>query len=176
MPTSMLFILGTVLAGCIIVDVLTRRIPNVLSGPAILAGLALNALYFGGDGFLAGLAGCAGAIAILLVPFALGGVGAGDVKMMGAVGAFLGPRLALMALVIGMLLGGVVMAVHLARQGRLREKLGATATMLGGALMMGSLAPLQKSAADPGAIALPYSVPLGLGTIAAVAMSEALRF
>jgi prepilin peptidase CpaA len=176
MPLAMLLTLAIFIAACMIVDVRSRRIPNAVSGTAILVGLALNTAYFGMHGLLTSLAGCAAAIAVLFVPFALGGIGAGDVKMMGAVGAFLGPRLAITGLLVGMLIGGLIMVVHLARQGRLREKLSATAAMVTGALATGSLTPLQRSAAEPGAIALPYSVPLGLGTMAVVAVCEALRF
>src|SRR5215470_4328671 len=78
---------------CIVVDVRERRIPNALSAPAIVLGIVINGLLFGSSGMIAGLAGFGLALAILIVPFALGGIGAGDVKMMGAVGALLGPRL-----------------------------------------------------------------------------------
>jgi len=63
--------------------------------------------------------------------------------------------------------------VHLARQGRLREKLLATAVMIGGAAAEGSLEPLTLSADAPGAVSLPYSVPLGLGTLAALMVGAA---
>lgn len=94
--------------------------------------------------------------------------------MMGAIGALLGPRLALMGLGAGVILGGAVMVWHLARQGRLREKVMGTATMFQAAALTRSLDPLRVSAADQGAIALPYSVPLGLGTLAALACGVCL--
>jgi hypothetical protein len=73
-----------------------------------------------------------------------------------------------------MILGGATMTWHLARQGRLREKVMGTATMFQAAALTRSLDPLRVSAAAPGAIALPYSIPLGLGTLAAVAFAERL--
>src|SRR5262245_14942060 len=106
-------------AGCVVVDVWSRRIPNELSGCAMLAGAALNALYFGGPGVVASLSGLAVTVAVLLGPFALGGIGGGDVKMMGAVGALLGPRLALLGLLVGMVAGGLILLGVLARRGRL---------------------------------------------------------
>ena len=151
-------------AVCVLSDVRTRRIPNVLTGPVMLAGLALNAWGFGWSGAQASLAGFALAIVLLLAPFAAGGIGGGDVKMMGAVGALLGPRLVLLSLVVGIALGGVFAVVHLARIARLREKLGDLRRMVANAALSVSLKPLQVSASAPGAVVLPYSLPLGLGT------------
>lgn len=170
MPFPIIATLIVFLALCTGVDLSVRRIPNFISGPAVVAGLALNGLYCGADGVRASFAGLVAATAVLLPPFALGGLGGGDVKMMGAVGALLGPRLALWSMALGMMLGGVVMLCHLARTGRLREKLERTRAMLTAAAVTGSLSPLRVSATDPGAIALPYSVPLGLGTLAVVAL------
>ena len=67
-------------------------------------------------------------------------------------------------------LGGLVMTVHLARQGRLREKLAAIAVMIGGVAVSGSVEPLKLSADAPGAVSLPYSVPLGLGAVTALVL------
>ncbi|HLK12648.1 MAG TPA: A24 family peptidase [Candidatus Binatia bacterium] len=147
-------------------DVRARRIPNHVSGAAALAGLVLNALYFGAPGLRDSAAGLVVVVALLLPPFALGGVGGGDVKMMGAVGALLGPARAVAALGAGMALGGVVMAAHLAGCGRLREKLRRLGCMSADALLHRSLVPLGVAASAADAVALPYSVPLGLGTLA----------
>jgi len=175
MPVPIVIIVLGFIALCIGVDLRTRRIPNLLSGSAILAGPVLNALYFGRPGLLASLVGFALTVGILLGPFALGGIGGGDVKMMGAVGALLGPRLALAGVAAGMILGGAIMTLHLLRRGRLREKLAATGEMVTVAAWSRSLTPLKVSATDRGAIALPYSVPLGLGTVAVLALSGAMR-
>src|SRR5438034_3383330 len=153
---------------CVIADVRTRRIPNAISGSAMILGITLNTAFLGTAGLLDSLAGLGITVGVLLWPFAMGGIGGGDVKMMGAIGALLGPRLALMGLAAGVILGGAAMIWHLARQGRLREKVMATATMFQAAALTRSLGPLRVSAADQGAVALPYSVPLGLGTLAAL--------
>jgi len=174
MPPLIAAVAVLFVALCVFADVRSRRIPNLLSAPAMLLGIALNAFYRGGAGVTASLSGLVLTVAVLLWPFAMGGIGGGDVKMMGAVGAFLGPRLALMGLLMGVILGGCLMVWHLARRGRLREKVTATATMFRAAAMTRSLSPLRVSAANPGAIALPYSVPLGLGTLCALTFSGRL--
>ena len=174
MPAPLMVAVLAFVALCAGVDLRTRRIPNRLSGSGMVLGAVLQTLYFGLTGLGASLAGLLVMVGLLLLPFALGGLGGGDVKMMGAVGAFLGPRAALAALLLGLAGGGVVMAVHLARRGRLRETVRTVGTMATASVLGGSLAPLRVSAAQPGAITLPYSVPLGLGTIAALAMSGRL--
>ena len=171
MPLLIYVILTIFVVTCCVVDVRTRRIPNAISGPAVVAGVILNTMSYGLPGLGWSLAGVAVIVAILLAPFALGGLGGGDVKMMAAVGAFLGPRLALYGLLVGMILGGVVMMVHLARIGRLAEKIGALRTMVVNAALLRSVDPLRMAANDPVAISLPYSVPLGLGAAVVVAAS-----
>jgi prepilin peptidase CpaA len=156
-------------AMCIASDFRTRRIPNVLTGPVILIGFALNTWNAGWAGAQTSAAGFGLAIALLLGPFATGGIGGGDVKMMGAVGALLGPRLVLLSLVVGLILGGVFAVVHLARIARLREKLDNLRRMLVNAALAVSHKPLQISADTPGAVTLPYSLPLGLGVLCVLA-------
>jgi prepilin peptidase CpaA len=168
MPRPIIATLLIFVVLCWATDVRARRIPNVASGAALLVGAGLNWLYFGLAGLGASLLGLLAAAGVLLGPFALGGIGAGDVKMMGAVGALLGPRLALLGLLVGMAIGGVIMAAHLARCGRLREKLTATRLMVSTAAGTRSAVPLRISADEPNAVTLPYSVPLGLGAIAAL--------
>src|SRR5256884_7695820 len=146
---------------CVIADVRTRRIPNAISGSAMLLGITLNTAYMGTAGLLDSLAGLGVTVGVLLWPFAMGGIGGGDVKMMGAIGALLGPRLSLMGLAAGVLIGGGAIIWHLARQGRLREKVMATATMFQAAALTRPLGPPPGSAPDQGAVALPFSGPLG---------------
>jgi prepilin peptidase CpaA len=174
MPTLTIAITVAFVAICIATDVRTRRIPNLVCGLGMATGLALNTVHAGSAGLLASASGLLVAVALLLFPFAMGGLGGGDVKMMGAIGALLGPRTTLEGLLVGMAFGGAIMMVHLARQRRLRETVVNVGTMATASVLSGSLEPLRVSAAQPGAIALPYSVPLGLGTIAVLVMSGSL--
>ena len=159
---------------CVVSDVRTRRIPNLLSGVGMAVGLVLNGIYFGSQGLLASGGGLLVTVALLLFPFAMGGIGGGDVKMMGAIGALLGPYAGFVTLLVGLVFGGVIMGVHLARERRLGQTLLAVCTMTSASILGRSLDPLRVSAAQPGAVTLPYSVPLGLGTIAVLATSGLL--
>jgi prepilin peptidase CpaA len=173
MPLSIVASTVVFTAICIALDVRSRRIPNAVTGPAIVLGVALNLLHGGVQGLGCALAGLLIMIVILLGPFALGGIGGGDVKMMAALGSLIGPRLASLGLAFGMILGGAIMVLHLGRLGRLGQKLRATASMFSTAAATGSLAPLRISTDQPDAIALPYSVPLGLGTLAVLLLGLA---
>src|SRR5438094_10061452 len=88
---------------CVIADVRTRRIPNVISGAAMLLGITLNTAYMGTAGLLDSLAGLGITMGVLLWPLAMAGIGGGDVKMMAQLGAVLGPRLALLGLCDGVI-------------------------------------------------------------------------
>jgi prepilin peptidase CpaA len=74
-----------------VTDLRTRRIPNVLTFGAALAGLIYQFASGGMDGIShAALGWLVGAV-IFILPFALGGLGGGDVKLLAALGAWLGP-------------------------------------------------------------------------------------
>ncbi len=78
-------------------DYHTRKIPNWLTVSAAFVGLSYHALVPGGMGPLAALAGFAIGFALLLLPAILGGGGMGDVKLLAALGAWLGPTLILVS-------------------------------------------------------------------------------
>ncbi len=97
-------------AAAAIWDLRTKRIPNWLTYPAIVLGLALNLALSGYAGLGASLLGTAAGTALLFVPFALGGMGAGDVKMLAAVGALAGPAFVFRSFVYGAVAGGLIAA------------------------------------------------------------------
>jgi prepilin peptidase CpaA len=168
-----LALIGVFLVLCVTSDLLTRRIPNVLTLSGMAVGLALG-VTSGLGGLAASAGGLLLAVLLLVVPFALGGVGGGDVKMMAAVGAFVGPRALLASLTLGMLLGGLVAVGVLWRRRRLAEKLHVIGATVRSALLMRSLEPLRAPAPGDGTVALPYSVPLGIGTVLALSFWSTL--
>lgn len=85
------------MAACAIMDYRTHKIPNWLTVPAAVLALLFHTLAADGIGPLAALAGFAVGFSILLLPWLLGGGGMGDVKMLAALGAWLGPLWILIA-------------------------------------------------------------------------------
>ena len=104
-------------------DVRYRRIPNWLSLGGMAAGLVLWTWHSGFSGFLASMSGLLLGGAFLLPFYIARGMGAGDVKLMGAVGSFLGPYHVLAATIVVALLGGVIAAWVAYRQKRLKAAL-----------------------------------------------------
>ncbi len=88
-------------------DMRFQKIPNWLTLSAALLAIVYHTGVHGWSGFLFSLEGTGLGIAMLLPFFLLGGMGAGDVKLLGAVGGLLGPHGALIAFLFTALVGGI---------------------------------------------------------------------
>jgi prepilin peptidase CpaA len=100
-----------VAVGAAVCDLSTRRIPNVLTFGAALAALAIRGYADGWSGIGSSCAGWLVGVACFFPFFALGGMGAGDVKLLGALGAWLGPLAAVWVALYGSIAGGVIAIV-----------------------------------------------------------------
>ena len=148
------------------VDWREQRIPNRLVIAGLALGLAGQVALGGWMGLLAALGGVAVGIVLMLPFYVIGGMGAGDVKLMGMVGAFLGPAGALSATFLTFLAGGVLAVGVALRRRTLGRALGNTRTMLVGSLL--SAATLGKAELAPpvaSAGKLPYGVAIAVGTM-----------
>jgi prepilin peptidase CpaA len=96
-----------ILVLAVLKDTQSHRIPNFLTAAGAIAGLLLHALEGGVPAVLMSLAGCAVGVATLLPFYLLRGMGAGDVKLMGAVGTFLGPQVTFLAAAATLVVGAV---------------------------------------------------------------------
>jgi prepilin peptidase CpaA len=96
-------------------DVRTRRIPNQLTFPATALGVATATAAHGGPGAVASAAGLFVGLLLFFPLFALKGLGAGDVKLMGAIGAWLGASVVLGVAFYTTLAGGVLAIVLMVR-------------------------------------------------------------
>jgi prepilin peptidase CpaA len=104
-------------------DIKSRRIPNYLTGPAILLGLILHASLDGWHGLWTSFAAALICGAIFLAFYLAGGMGAGDVKLIAAVGCIAGLSNTPYLLVITSLAGGVMGIVFAMMRGRLKQTL-----------------------------------------------------
>lgn len=101
-------------------DFRVRRISNRLNLTGLAIALLLQFYVAGAAGLVAGLWGFAAGLAIFFVPFLGGMIGGGDVKFAAAAGAFLGWKLLLYGLAIGVILGGITGAISLAKHRRFK--------------------------------------------------------
>jgi prepilin peptidase CpaA len=131
-PTSTAVIVAVAAAGVAssAIDLRTRRVPNGLTAVVAAAGIALAALDWTMVSVPAALGGCALGIALMLPGHLLGGTGAGDVKLLGAIGTLLGPKATLMAFMYTAIAGGVLGLIVATRRRRVRESLTRTATLV----------------------------------------------
>jgi prepilin peptidase CpaA len=104
-------------------DVRYRRIPNLLVLVALIAGVAINTVFGGLHGLGNSLLGFAIAFIPMLLLHIFGSMGAGDVKLFGAVGSILGGSLMPSTLVLVAILGGVLALYSTLRAGTMRSTL-----------------------------------------------------
>ena len=95
---------------CLLTDLSRRKIYNLIIFPVLVLGFVYNFATGGWPGLWQSLLGMSAGLGILIVPFVLGGIGAGDVKLMAVIGAVKGP-LFIFYTAIGMGLAGGVIAL-----------------------------------------------------------------
>ena len=103
----LILLLLSVLIISAIIDFRSQKIPNLLTYPVMAIALGYHFVMSGPDGLLFSAGGLAVGIAILILPYLMGGMGAGDVKLMGAVGAILGARGVFVAFLFSAIAGGI---------------------------------------------------------------------
>jgi prepilin peptidase CpaA len=162
-----IIVIGVCLAACAF-DLRYRRIPNILTMTTALAGLVFRAALGGLSGAGLSLAGCLAGGALFFPLFALGGLGAGDVKLVAAVGAWLGPLDAVWACLFAAMAGGVMALVVALVRGYARN-------LLANIWFIGSYWRTQGVRPVPGITLketrgprLAYALPITLGVILAL--------
>jgi len=148
----------------IIVDVKERRIPNIVTLTGMVVAIIYQ-LYTGGySGMRFCLQGLATGIALLLIPFAMGGIGAGDVKLLGMIGAFKGSIFIVGTFLWMAIWGGIIALILLLMQGRLGE----TLKRLGRGLVLSGLGMVNLSDSfnkEELSTYYPYGVAIALGVL-----------
>jgi len=151
-------------------DVRERRLPNALTVGAFAVALLLRAPQ-GLDALVAGLLGAVLAFGLALPFFLVGGLGGGDVKLLAAVGAFLGPRSLWFALLVMALVGGVMAVAVITRHRAFTQtavNLKAIFSTMGRQMFSGWKGDPSTSAVTldtPGVLTVPYGVAIAAGAI-----------
>lgn len=103
----LIIFLSIILIAAVVNDLRFQKIPNLLTYPAMAVALGCHVVMNGLDGLLFSAGGLAMGIAVFILPFLMGGMGAGDAKLMGAAGAVLGARGVFIAFLFTAITGGV---------------------------------------------------------------------
>lgn len=106
METVVVGALAAVLMTAMWTDLRSSRIPNWLTFSAMGFALVVHAWFGGLQGAIFGLTGLGTGLGLFLILYVSGGIGAGDVKLMAAVGALVGPSGALLSGLLAIMVGG----------------------------------------------------------------------
>jgi prepilin peptidase CpaA len=163
--TIWVFIIGVTLVAAF-VDFRTHRIPNWLTVPAFFVGVVLRTVISGWPGAKAALEGAVLALVLLLPLVLMRALGAGDWKLMGAVGAFLGPVLFLFVLLGSILVSGLMAIVEMARTQRVKETFHNLYVLVQGFFSFGLRVNPNISLDNPALLKLPFGVAVAISTLA----------
>lgn len=174
-------ILCALLLGAVWSDVKSHRIPNRLVFVGAGLGLLLNSVLPEGTGFVSGLPGALGlwkaleglalGMIIFLPMYILRAMGAGDVKLMAMVGAFIGPNALIGTIVLTFLIGGVLSLLTALRLGTLDRLFDNLRTMMMSSIFKAVLHEMPTiDSASVSAGKLPYGVAIATGTLSYFAM------
>ena len=100
-------VLSIILIFASAIDFYKQRIPNLLTFPTIIVAIIYHGYLNGFQGLSFSLIGFLIGLATLILPYMMGGMGAGDVKLMGAVGALLGAKAVFLAFLLTAVFGGI---------------------------------------------------------------------
>ena len=173
--TDAVLLLGVLVAAAFI-DIRTYRIPNALTVPAMVAGVLVHVFANGATWSVVGsaLAGVVTPIVVLVPLHAMRLLGAGDIKLIAVVGAFLGAPAILLALLFVLAAGGVV-AVAFAVWRKVLLRAVANIAVVTALAATGGVAQGRVLGASRGSAGrIPYAVSIVLGTTSFLVLREML--
>ena len=163
MTAPMWVSVGIALAACVS-DVRARRIPNVLTLGAAAAAIVFHTASSGTSGLASAALGWVLGLLLFLPLFALRGIGGGDVKLLAALGAWLGPSMVLWVAAFAAIAGGVFALVVSAMHGYTRQAFSNVWGLLSYWRVMGvQTHPGLTLDAATAAPRLPYALPMAAG-------------
>jgi prepilin peptidase CpaA len=155
------YLLILLMSVCVYTDVSKNRIYNIVLLPFVIAALLTSLCSGGITQLLWSIKGMLLGLAILFIPFALGGMGAGDVKLLGVVGALKGPFFVLSVFLTGAVAGGLLSLLIMSRAGRLKVTLLRHLARYYPALLAGS----ENYSRECAPMTMPYALAIGSGVI-----------
>lgn len=148
-----------------VIDWRTRKIPNWLTVSGFAIGVAIHAWLGGWHGVLTSLEGAGLALAILLPLVLLRALGAGDWKLMGAIGALLGPLMMLFVLLASIVVTAGMAVLRMMQMGKVKSTLLNLVTLVRGFATFGLKPNPQISLDNPQLMKVPFGVGAAIGTL-----------
>ena len=145
----------------------TRRLPNWWTVSGLALGIALHAALLGWPGARSALLG-AGLGLLVLFPFVwVRAMGGGDWKLMGALGAFLGPEQLLLLLYVSAIAAGVMAVIEIVRRKRVQQTLSNMGRLIVSLVTLGRYGGTRQEVSldNPRATTVPFGVAVALATV-----------
>ncbi len=151
-----------------LIDGYKLKVPNWLTFPMIISGWVFSTVSFGWEGLAWSLVGTAVGLALLLPAYAIGGMGAGDVKLLAGVGAWVGGTITLYAFCVSAIVGGVIAVVMVVCRRGWQKHYYQFLTIWNEMVTIRDPEKLSEIAAKrkSSMLLLPYGIPIAIGTIA----------
>ena len=174
LPLIIQLLMAVLVLTAAIYDFITRRIPNWLTASGVLVGLGFNLLLYGAMGLRSAGLGLAIAFGVYFVFYLLRAMGAGDVKLMAALGALVGPAYWFSLFVLSSLLGAVFALILLLSKGQLRKTLWNVGYVISELIRFRApyLAKPDLDVNSKSAITLPHGVTIACGALLSVLLSR----
>ena len=150
-----------------VIDGWKLKVPNWLTFPMIVAGWAYSGAYFGWEGLLWSLLGTVAGLALLLPAYAIGGMGAGDVKLLAGVGAWVWATDTFYAFCVSTVVGGLIAMLMILYRRAWAKHQSQFWMILNEIFTIREANQLSTIAAERKSrmLLLPYGIPIAIGTI-----------
>jgi prepilin peptidase CpaA len=146
-------------------DLRSRRIPNWLVLPFLLAGITVSGWLLGWQGIGRSLMGFGLGLVLFGILFWMGGMGAGDVKLAAAIGAWVGPAQLFFALVVTAIAGGVMALAWAVAGGFLPDLFKGSGDLIFGRKKDDKQSEEKLTLSNPKTRKMPYAPAIALGTL-----------
>jgi prepilin peptidase CpaA len=163
-----IWMVSVVLIVAAAIDGYKLKVPNWITFPLIISGWIYGGIAGGWEGLGASLAGTAVGLALLMPLYAIGGMGAGDVKLLAGVGAWVGTSVTFGAFVFSAIVGGVIAVAMVLWRRKWEHHKHQFVAITAEIMTVRDPAKLSAIAAErkPSMMLLPYGIPIAIGTIA----------
>lgn len=150
-----------------VIDGYKLKVPNWITFPMIAGGWIASGLMFGWTGLGCSLLGTVVGLGLLLPAYAIGGMGAGDVKLLAGVGAWVGAGITFRAFLVSAVVGGLIALVMVLYRRKWSHHKNQFLMILSEILVLRDPEQLSKIAGErkSSMMLLPYGIPIAIGSI-----------